>query len=188
MNTEGLGENPLTAFAQAPYPRSRHGRRHPLDAVLALSVCAMLSGACSLYAIAQWGRMQSAETLRELGFSRDRTPAVSTLHNVFSKMDADAFELSLGGWIETQMGAEDVAIDGKALRGIHGEQLPGVRPCGGIHSRWKSGSGSKRGDCSEKRWTGKRESELSLANGLLDGISVAGRVVIGDALYTVRGV
>ena len=129
MNTEGLGERLLTAFAQVPDPRSTHGRRHPLGAVLALSVCAMLSGARSIYAIAQWGRMQSPETLKGLGFSRDRTPAVSTLHNVFSTMDADAFELALGEWIETQMGAEEeaIAIDGKALRGIHGEQLPGVR-------------------------------------------------------------
>ena len=73
--------------------------------------------------------MQSPETLRELGFSRDRTPAVSTLHSVFSKMDADAFELALGEWVETRMGAEEeaIAIDGKALRGIHGGELPGVR-------------------------------------------------------------
>ena len=54
---------------------------------------------------------------------------MSTLHNVFSTMDADAFELALGEWVETQMGAEEeaIAIDGKALRGIHGDELPGVR-------------------------------------------------------------
>ena len=129
MDTKRLGESLLGAFAQVPDPRSRHGRRHPLGAVLALSVCAMLSGARSLYAIAQWGRMQSAETLRELGFSRDRTPAVSTLHNVFSNMDADVFESALGEWIESRMGSQEeaIAIDGKALRGIHGEELPGVR-------------------------------------------------------------
>lgn len=129
MKTEGLGKSLLLALAQVPDPRSTHGRRHPLGAILALSVCAMLSGARSLYAIAQWGRMQPPETLRELGFSRDRTPAVSTLHSVFTRMDADAFESALGGWIETRMGAEEaaIAIDGKSLRGIHGEELPGVR-------------------------------------------------------------
>ena len=129
MNSEGLGDSLLEALAQVPDPRSTHGRRHPLSAILALSVCAMLSGARSLYAIAQWGRMQSPEALRELGFSRDRTPAVSTLHSVFSRMDADAFESALGGWIETRKGVLEaaIAIDGKALRGIHGDELPGVR-------------------------------------------------------------
>ena len=129
MNTEGLGESLLRAFEEVPDPRSTHGRRHPLSAILALSVCAMVSGARSLYAIAQWGRMQDPDTLKELGFTRDRTPAVSTLHKVFSSMDSDAFESVLGDWIESRSGAreEAIAIDGKALRGIHGDQIPGVR-------------------------------------------------------------
>ncbi len=35
------------ALAAVPDPRSRHGRRYPLEAILALAVCAMLSGARS---------------------------------------------------------------------------------------------------------------------------------------------
>ena len=129
MNNERLGESLLVAFEKVPDPRSSHGRRHPLSAILALSVCAMVSGARSLYAIAQWGRMQEPAALKELGFTRDRTPAVSTLHKVFSSMDTDAFESVLGEWIESRLGTgeEAIAIDGKALRGIHGDQIPGVR-------------------------------------------------------------
>ena len=129
MNAEGLGKSLLRVLEQVPDPRSRHGRRHALSAILALSVCAMSSGARSLYAIAQWGRMQDPATLRELGFTRERTPAVSTFHKVFTGMDVEAFEGALGEWIETQMGREEeaIAIDGKALRGIHGDELPGVR-------------------------------------------------------------
>ena len=110
-------------------PRSRHGRRHALSAILALSVCAIASGARSLYAIAQWGRMQDPATLKELGFTRERTPAISTLHKVFRSIDVDAFESVLGEWVESQLGTgeEAIAIDGKALRGIHGDEVPGVR-------------------------------------------------------------
>ena len=79
-----------------PDPRSNHGLRHPLSAILALSVCAMTSGARSLCAIAQWGRLQDPDTLGTLGFTRDRTPAVSTLHKVFRSLDRDAFESVLG--------------------------------------------------------------------------------------------
>ncbi|MCY4654781.1 MAG: transposase family protein, partial [Dehalococcoidia bacterium] len=99
MNKERLGESLLIAFEEVPDPRSAHGRRHPLSAILALSVCAMVSGARSLYAIAQWGRMQEPTVLKELGFTRDRTLAVSTLHKVFSSMHTDAFESVLGEWI-----------------------------------------------------------------------------------------
>ena len=63
-----------------------------------------------------------------LGFTRERTPCVSTLHEVFSRMDRESFELALGGWLQEGglKAGEAVAVDGKTLRGIHGEQLPGV--------------------------------------------------------------
>ena len=98
-------------------------------AILALSVCAMVSGARSLYAIAQWGRMQDPKVPKELGFTRDRTPAVSTLRKVFSSMDTDSFESVLGEWIESRLGTgeEAIAVGRKALRGIRGDQIPGVR-------------------------------------------------------------
>ena len=102
--------------------------RHPLSAVLALSVCAMLSGARSLYAIAQWGR-EHPELARFLGFSREQTPCVATLHHVFRRLDFDAFELALGRWAQDWLGEGEatIAISGKALRGLHGRELPGVR-------------------------------------------------------------
>lgn len=91
----------------------------------------MLCGARSLYAIAQWGREQPAPVVRTLGFTRQPTPGVATLHRVFKRLDVDAFERVLAEWAQTVLGergkGEAIAIDGKALRGIHGEQLPGVR-------------------------------------------------------------
>ena len=74
-------------------PENPRGR-HLLQAVLALPVCAMLSGASSLCAIAQWGR-EHPRLVRYLRFSRERTPCVATLHHLFRRLDADAFELAL---------------------------------------------------------------------------------------------
>ena len=44
-------------------------------------------------------------------------------------MDVDAFELALGRWVQECLGESEavIALDGKALRGIHGRELPGVR-------------------------------------------------------------
>ena len=74
------------ALDQVPDHRKSQGRRHPLGAVLSLAVCAMLCGARSLYAIAQWGRDQGITTGQLLGFSRGQTPCVATFHRVFKDL------------------------------------------------------------------------------------------------------
>jgi hypothetical protein len=56
------------SLPQIPDPRDASGTRHPLPAVLTLSAVAMLSGAKSLYAIAQFGRDRGAE------FAKARPP------------------------------------------------------------------------------------------------------------------
>lgn len=151
MTQDEIGRSLLEAFAQVPDRRSRHGRRHPLPAILALSTAAMLAGARSLYAIAQWGRSQPPEVVRVLGFTRAHTPAVATLHYTFKALDVEAFEQALQqwaaqvaqgthahhsparaslaqqGWGRQAQALAPLALDGKGLRGIHGEELPGVR-------------------------------------------------------------
>jgi len=129
MSTAEIGASLLRTLAQVPDPRAARGRRHPLAAILALAVAAMLADARSLYAIAQWGRLQSAETVRALGFTRAKTPSVSTLHEVFKTVDVVAFEAALAQWAQAALAPSSraIALDGKALRGIHGEELPGVR-------------------------------------------------------------
>ena len=122
------GPGLLDALGQIEDPRKPKGVRHPLPVLLAMSVCAMLSGARSLYAIAQWGR-EHPQLAQSLGFIREQTPCVATLHHVFRRLDPDAFETALGRWAQECLGEGEatIAIDSKALRGIHGRKLPGVR-------------------------------------------------------------
>lgn len=118
----------IEAMAELSDPRRGQGRRYELGAIVALSVCAMLCGARSLYAIAQWGRDYSSEMAEALGFRRGKTPSVATLHRVFARMDRDELETVLGQWFQERglPAGEAIALDGKSLRGIHGEELPGV--------------------------------------------------------------
>jgi hypothetical protein len=118
----------LECLGSVPDWRDGHGKRHPLGAILALSVAAMAAGCRSLYAIWQWGRALSPQQVRSLGFGRDKTPAVSTLHEVFKRLDVEAFERALSQWARAQGGEQTViSIDGKGLRGLHGGQVAGVR-------------------------------------------------------------
>ena len=118
----------VEAFESVPDPRGAKGRRHSLAEILAISTAAMLCGARSLYAIAQWGRDQEPELLRALGLRYRQSPCVATLHRIFVRLDRDAFEQALARWAERNLpdGKEAIAVDGKSLRGIHGEELPGV--------------------------------------------------------------
>lgn len=129
MEIEELGPSLHAAYARVPDVRSRHGRRYPLPALLTLATAAMLAGARSLYAIVQWGRLQPPAVRQALGLPGGRLPTVPTLHYVYKRLDVEAFEAVLGDWAARALGPADeqLVLDGKALRGIHGEELPGVR-------------------------------------------------------------
>lgn len=119
----------LEALGTVPDARKARGRRYQLASVLTLAVCGMLSGGRSLYAIAQWGRAHNAAEVRAaLGIGHAATPSVATLFRVFRDLDVAAFEAALGRWVRAQLpsGERVLAIDGKTLRGIHGEAVPGV--------------------------------------------------------------
>jgi hypothetical protein len=136
MSTAPRAASLYEVFATIPDPRSRFGRSYTLASLLTLSAVAMLCGCRSLYAIAQWGRDYN-HLAPLLGFTRPtkdgtgyRTPCVSELHTVFAALDVAAFEAVLTGWVRAR-GVDDldrrvVNIDGKALRGSQGHQLPGV--------------------------------------------------------------
>jgi DDE_Tnp_1-associated len=79
MKSEELGRSLLATYARVPEVRSRHGRRDALSAVLTLATAAMLAGARSLDAIAQWGRLQPPEVRRALGLAEADMPAHTTL-------------------------------------------------------------------------------------------------------------
>ena len=99
--------------------------------LLQLAVAAILCVARSLYAIAQWGRERledNPELLLSLGLVPGRSPCVATLHRVFKALDVVAFEKAVGEWLD-QTGVkpdEPLSVEGKSLRGIHGEEIPGV--------------------------------------------------------------
>ena len=179
----------LEVLDALPDPRSVHGRRHPLGAILGLAVCAMLCGARSLYAISQWGRDQGLEASQTLGFTRNPTPCVSTLQQVFSRCSAGVqpvgpgcFQIRLAQWLKYQ-GLEEgeaLAIDGKRLRGIHGEQLPGMH----LVAAYAHQPGILVGQQAVRA----KRNELDAVPGLLEQLELRGRVVTAAAQFTQRRV
>ncbi len=168
------------ALDLVPDSRSSQGQRHSLGAILALATCAMLCGARSLYAIAQWGRDQGGATAQLMGFSREKTPCVATLHRVFKGLDVAAFEAVVGGWLANSGVEPDdpLSLDGKTLRGIHGQEMPGVH----LVSAYASRAGIVLAQVAAP---GKGQ-ELAAAKEVLRQVPLEGRVVVADALLTQR--
>ncbi|HEY7122968.1 MAG TPA: ISAs1 family transposase [Ktedonobacterales bacterium] len=171
------------ALDSLPDHRLGQGRVHPLGGILALAVCAMLCGARSLYAMSQWGQDCGPEIRAALGLKRQRGPSVATLHRVFRGLNHAAFEGTLSHWF-TQQGlqvGEGLAIDGKTVRGLHGEELPGVHLVAAFAHQTRIVLAQVR--------TGGKGQELAGAAVVLASLPeriLAGRVVTGDALLAQR--
>jgi len=164
-------------FGQVPDPRGRRGRRYELQALLTLSSVAMLSGARSLFAIAQFGRDYGPELARALGFSRGRTPCCTTLHYLFRSLDEKAFERVIARWLrqERGVGRKTVAVDGKTLRGTQGHGLPGVH----LLAAYAHEVGSAVAQLRVPGHTNEHKAALRLLNVL----PLKNTVVTGDAAF-----
>ena len=168
----------LSIFERVPDPRAASGRRHPLGAVLTLTTVAMLSGARSLYAIAQCGRDRGPSFARALGFARGTTPCCSSLHYLFKALDVHAFESAILRWLADHAdlrgtGWRAMSIDGKTLRGVQGDQLPGVHLLAAFAHESHTAIAQMRVDA--------KTNEHKTALQLLELIDVEGVVVTGDA-------
>jgi hypothetical protein len=173
------------ALAPLPDPRRSHLRVHELVALLQMAVAAMLCGARSLYAIAQWGQERQEDDpvlLVDLGLKPGRSPSVATLHRVFRRLDVAAFEAALGTWL-AQTGIapdEPLAVEGKTLRGLHGEAIPGAH----LVSVYALRAGAVLAQMRAR----EKGGELPATKAALAQVDLEGHVVMGDALQTQREV
>jgi hypothetical protein len=176
--------------AQVPDHRHLRGRSYTLASLLTFVATAMLCGARSLYAIAQWGRDYN-HLVPSLGFTkrhphapqRYRTPCVSELHTVFAALDVAAFEAALTAWVRAA-GFDDLEekvlhLDGKRLRGSQGHQLPGVHLVAVYSS-------TVQAVVAQLAVTDTNEHKTALA--LLRLVPLEGLILTGDAAFTQRDV
>jgi DDE_Tnp_1-associated/Transposase DDE domain len=173
----------LEVLAQVPDPRSRHGLRHPLSAILSLAVVAMLSGAKSYQAIAQFGRDKGFALAHLLGFRRGKTPTKSTFSVLFRILDVAAFEQALSGWIASRVPEgpqQPFSLDGKTARGSRDGDLPG-------HHLVAAYSAAAQAVLAQVQVDAKT-NEHKAALELLGVLPVKGNVITGDALFCQRDV
>src|SRR6266487_92740 len=118
----------LAYLAAIPDPRRASGRRHPLVAILAIAAAAVLTGARSVTAIAEWAADTPQPVRAALGARRDApdrwvVPAEATIRRTLARVDPTALAAAIGAWLadrdppSQQHRRRAVAVDGKTLRG-----------------------------------------------------------------------
>lgn len=178
----------IDALKSVPDFRSRHGRRYPLEAVLALGVAAMLCGYNTYGAMAHWGKNYGEELAGALGFKHGRTPSVGTLFFVFSRVDKNALNCALFTWNEqvlaslpkTKQRVLATSVDGKTLRGSAKQSA--LEPH--ILSAVSHGLGLTVG----QEAVSLKENEIPAMKRLLSGLVLKGEVFTMDALLTQKDI
>jgi hypothetical protein len=78
-------------------PRKPRGVRHPVTTVVAIAICAVLSGARSFTAISEWAQILDRQALRKLGAKRRSPPSEPTIRRVLQRLDAVSTPNSAAG-------------------------------------------------------------------------------------------
>ena len=172
----------LAHVATVPDPRSPHGRRFPLGALLAACCAAVLCGQVSYAAIAQWTRNQPPEFLRALGFFR-KPPTDGAFRYLFTLLDLGAFEAALASWIAGLIPLDPeqlrpTPLDGKTLRGSD-DKLRGA-----VHLL--SLLDGPTGGVLKQQAVDPKTNEHKAAFALLRGMVLRGRVITADAMFCHR--
>lgn len=174
----------IQVLMSLPESRMRRGIRHDQTAVLAVSICAVLGGARSYVAIAEWSRRCNQNQLRRLGCrynprsGRYEAPSEPTIRRLLQRIDAEQVDRALADWLRS-LGPpqlEAVALDGKTLRGARGPE--------GQQTHLLSAVLHGEGIVVAQREVGAKTNEIPEAAVLLAPVDLAGTVVTADALHT----
>lgn len=177
-------EELLQVLLRVPDCRMRRGIRHDQTAVLALAICAVLGGARSYVAIAEWAKRCSQNQLRRLGLRRNarsgryQAPSEPTIRRILQSVDAEQVDRVVSAWLLSLGPSQPqaVALDGKTLRGSrNGEGQPIHLLSAVLHGE---------GIVIAQRQVGDKSNEIPEAPALLEPLPLAGTVVTADALHT----
>ena len=175
----------LDMLAEVPDPRKKKGIRHPFVPMLVLTVVGLLCGQRSYTAIAKWARLHP-DLPRALGFTANQTPAASTLHYLYQRLDIAALEKTLTKWTTQTLARlplstsdlKGLAIDGKTLARSHAEDARRTHLLAAVCHEF----GIPRAQCA----VSEKTNEIPVSLELLKAFDVSGLVITTDALLTQR--
>jgi len=165
-------------------PRDRRGVRHSFVSLLGIAVAALLSGARSWTEIGEFAKELTPAQLARLGArpspytGRYTPPDEATIRRALQRVDAEAVDRTVGGWLAEQRPGQGgaVAVDGKTLRGAVGAD--------GRQVHLLAALSQAQGTVLAQRRVDGKTNEITQFAPLLEGVDLEGAVVTADALHT----
>lgn len=99
-------ESLFGCLEEIPDPRKARGVRHPFQAILRLTLLALVSGQTTLAHIALFGEMHWAKLKDPLGFVRDRAPHATTISRTLAGVPYEQLQRALMSWTEGVVAAQ----------------------------------------------------------------------------------
>jgi predicted transposase YbfD/YdcC len=200
----GVALSLVDAFAEVPDPRHARGIRHGVAAILLLGACAVLTGARSFAAIAEYAHDTGRTVLDRLGVGAV-VPHACTIRRVLQDLDPEAVEAAMRSWVLAQLADQPapdgvpageqrqvLALDGKTVRGAHipidtdtgagaGAGAGGYRQPH-LVSVLDQASGAVLGQVAVQ----EKGSEVAAFTTLLDDVDLTDVLITADAAHTNR--
>ena len=177
----------LSVFGQLRDWRKAHGKVYRLVALLTVMLAGLMCGKKEVKPIARWCQALPFLTRAQMGLPFGRSPAAKTLDRLLAKLDPDALEAAIRGWLAAvnkqiaQAGFSlRIAIDGKAVRGAAKRGAACIHLLAAVCHELRIVWGQVPVD--------SKTNEITQVLPLLSLLCLEGRLVTMDALLTQREV
>jgi predicted transposase YbfD/YdcC len=163
-------------FADLPDPRVNRTKKHRLDDILGITLCAVICGADSFEEVERFGDAREG-WLRRYFSLPNGIPSHDTFNRVLAALDRKKFAECFGRWmaeLSTATGLKAIAIDGKACRAAEGDTFSG---CLHLVSAWATENGLALGQVAVEDGS----HEIAAIPELLRVLDLKGALVTLDA-------
>jgi len=164
--------------------RKAHGKRYSLTTLLVIIFLAKLCGKDRPGEIADWAKNHAGELSQLLKLKRSWMPHHNTIRRVFQDiLDEAEFDRMAQEYSQQEQSGEGevLAMDGKALRGT---RVAGQESSDYVLSIYNVAEQQVVAQAA----VDSKENEIVAAPRALEEVSVAGKIVTGDALHTQRAI
>lgn len=169
-------------------PRGGQGKRHPLESVLAIVVCAVLCGCRTYRSIGSWAGSLSREELIRFGDNRQEPPSEPTIRRIIQSINVENFDIHVGKWLLERSVLQNpqgirgccIAMDGKTLRGSHDGEQKAIHLLSAVLH--------KEGVIIAQDKVDEKTNEIKHVVPLFEKLNIEGAIVTADALHTQKDI
>ena len=168
----------LTHFSAIQDPRVDRQKKHQLQDIFFITLCAVISGADNWVMIEEFGKCKEEWFTEQLNLKHG-IPSHDTFGDVFAALDTQKFSECFSRWVadlSTLSGGEVIAIDGKTIR----RSLDKASKKAAIHmvSAWAQQNHLVLGQVK----VDDKSNEITAIPTLLERLDITGTVITIDAM------